>query len=193
MSRFFDVAYEGRPTWDIGRPQSAIVRLAEEDRIVGSVLDLGCGTGEHALYLAERGHEVVGIDLAPRAVDRARAKARERGLPVTFLVWDALRADQLGRAFDTALDVGLFHSLAEEDRARYARSLRGALAPDGRAFVLCWSDRNPWGFGPRRISRSELRGAFAGPFEIEAIVEEALESLLEQGPAHAWLAHLVRA
>ena len=192
-SRFFDVAYEGRPTWDIGRPQGAVVRLAERGRIVGSVLDLGCGTGEHALYLAERGHEVLGIDLAPGAIDRARAKARERGLAVTFLVWDALRADELGRAFDTALDVGLFHSLAEGDRAPYARSLHGALAPGGRAFVLCWSDRNPWGFGPLRISRRELRETFAGPFEIRTIAEEALESLLPDAPVRAWLAHLVRA
>lgn len=108
-------------------------------------------------------------------------------------MWDALRADELGRAFDTALDVGLFHSLADEDRARCARSLHGALAPGGRAFVLCWSDRNPWGFGPRRISRRELRETFAGPFASETIAEEVLESLLPDGPARAWLAHLVRA
>jgi SAM-dependent methyltransferase len=189
---FFDVAYEGRPTWDIGRPQGAVVRLAEGGRVAGSVLDVGCGTGEHALYLAGRGHEVLGIDLAPRAIDRARAKARERGLPVTFLVWDALRAHELGRVFDTALDVGLFHSLPEGDRMPYARALHAALAPGGRAFVLCWSDRNPWGFGPRRISRRELRETFAGVFEIEAIVEEALESLLPDGPVRAWLADLRR-
>ena len=189
---FFDVAYEGRPPWDLGRPQAAIVRLAEEGEIAGSVLDVGCGTGEHALYLAERGHEVLGIDLAPRAVELARAKARERGLDVPFLVWNALELDLLGRRCDTALDVGLFHTLTDEERPRYARSLLAALAPDGRAFILCWSERNPPGFGPRRVSRIELRTAFAEAFRVEAIRGAELETTLEGGPAHAWLARLTR-
>lgn len=189
---FFDVAYEGRPPWDLGRPQAAVVRLAEQGEIAGSVLDVGCGTGEHALYLAARGHELLGIDLAPRAVERARAKARERGLDVPFLVWDALELDQLWRRFDTALDVGLFHTLADEERSRYARSLHAALAPGGRAFVLCWSERNPPGFGPRRVSRIELRTSFAEAFRVEAIRGAELETALEGGPAHAWLARLTR-
>lgn len=191
MSSFFDTAYEGRPPWDLGRPQPAVVELAPE--IVGSVLDLGCGTGEHALYLAERGHEVLGIDLAPRAIEIARAKARERNLGARFLVWDALRAHELGRAFDTALDVGLFHTLRDDERDRYARSLRDALAPGGRAFILCWSDRNPPGFGPRRVTRIELRSTFtAAGLRVEAIRPARLESGLEVGAVHAWLARLRR-
>lgn len=193
MSDFFDTAYEGRPPWDLGRPQRAVVELAEAGEIVGSVLDLGCGTGEHALYLAERGHEVVGIDLAPRAIALARAKARDRGLPVTFLVRDALRAHELGRTFETALDVGLFHTLTDEERPVYARSLHAALPRGGRAFVLCWSERNPPGFGPRRITRIELRTAFAqAGFRVESIRAAELETALEGGPVHAWLARLRR-
>lgn len=191
MSSFFDTAYEGCPPWDLGRPQPAVVELAPE--IVGSVLDLGCGTGEHALYLAERGHEVLGIDLAPRAIEIARAKARERNLEARFLVWDALRAHELGRAFDTALDVGLFHTLRDEERERYARSLRDALPPGGRAFILCWSERNPPGLGPRRVTRIELRSTFtAAGLRVEAIRPARLESRLEIGMAHAWLARLRR-
>lgn len=189
---FFDVAYEGRPPWDLGRPQAAVVRLAEQGEIAGSVLDVGCGTGEHVLSLAELGHEVLGIDLAPRAVELARSKARERGLDVPFLVWDALELDRLGRRFDTALDVGLFHTLTDEQRPRYVHSLHAALKPGGRAFVLSWSERNPPGFGPRRVSRIELRTAFAEAFRVEAIRSAELETALEGGPAHAWLARLAR-
>src|SRR5688500_7033616 len=105
----FDTAYEGTPPWEIGRPQEAFVRLAEAGEIAGAVLDVGCGTGENALMLAQRGHEVWGVDTAATAIHRAREKADERGLTVTFRVADALHLDQLRRSFDTVIDSGLFH------------------------------------------------------------------------------------
>src|SRR5258708_19641201 len=65
--RGFDAAYTGLPPWDIGRPQQAYVELVQTGKIHGSVLDVGCGTGEHALYLAQHGHEAWGIDAGVRA------------------------------------------------------------------------------------------------------------------------------
>ena len=56
--------------------------------------------------------------------------------------------------------MGLFHTLADNDRPRFAASLAAAVRPGGRAAVLCWSDRNAFGVGPRRVTRRELRGAF---------------------------------
>jgi 2-polyprenyl-3-methyl-5-hydroxy-6-metoxy-1,4-benzoquinol methylase len=76
----------GAPPWDIGRPQASLVRLAEAGEIAGSVLDVGCGTGENALYLATRGHEVLGVDAAPVAIERATTKARDRGIEAEFIV-----------------------------------------------------------------------------------------------------------
>jgi SAM-dependent methyltransferase len=188
---FFQTAYEGTPAWDLGRPQPVVVALEQAGEIVGSVLDVGCGTGEHALYLAERGHDVVGIDLAPRAIQLARAKAHDRGLELDLRVGDALRLHELGRTFDTALDVGLFHTLGDDDRPRYARSLHAALAPSGRAFVLCWSERNPWGYGPRRVTQMEILGTFEVGWAVR-IEEAVLETRLEPGAVHAWLARLER-
>ena len=188
---FFETAYEGSPPWDIGRPQGAVIRLAERGEIAGSVVDLGCGTGEHSLYLSDRGHEVVGIDLADRAIELARAKARKRGLDARFVVWDALRADELGQAFDTALDVGLFHTLSDPERPVYAEHVRGALREGGTLFLLCWSERNPWGYGPRRVTQMELLGTFERGWDA-AIEGASLESRLEGGPVHAWLARLRR-
>lgn len=190
---FFDTAYGGSPPWDIGRPQRAVVGLAEEGEIVGSVLDVGCGTGEHALYLAERGHEVLGIDSAERAVELARAKAVERGSDADFRVWDALRAHELGRAFDTVIDIGMFHTLADEERLVYAEALRRTLVPDGRCFLLCWSERNPWGRGPRRVTQMELLGTFERGWAVRSIEPSVLETKLGGGSVHAWLARLTRA
>ena len=70
----FESAYLGTPPWDIGRSQPAIMRLAETGQIIGLVLDVGCGTGENVLYLAEHGFLAAGIDGAPTAIKKARAK-----------------------------------------------------------------------------------------------------------------------
>jgi len=78
--------------WDIGSPQPTFVRLADEGRLTGRLLDAGCGTGENALLAASRGADVTGIDLAPTAIARARAKASERGLTARFEIADALDA-----------------------------------------------------------------------------------------------------
>jgi 2-polyprenyl-3-methyl-5-hydroxy-6-metoxy-1,4-benzoquinol methylase len=196
---WFDTAYAdgGTPTWDLGRPQAAVLRLFDAGAFGppgAAVLDAGCGTGEHALLLAGHGHRVVGVDLAADAIGRAAAKATARGLAAEFLVHDALELASLGRTFDVALDVGLFHTLADEDRPRYAASLAAAIRPGGRAFVLCWSDRNPFGYGPRRIKRREIRNTFraSAGWRVEGIVAETLETRLAAGSVAAWLARLSR-
>ena len=84
----FETAYTGQAPWDIGRPQQAFLAVA--DRITGSVLDAGCGTGDNALFFGRRGHKVTGIDFLEEPIIRARRKASERGLTATFLVMDAL-------------------------------------------------------------------------------------------------------
>src|SRR6266571_1053785 len=87
----FEAVYAGRPPWGIGRPQPAFVGLADAGALEGRVLDVGCGTGEHALMAAGLGLQATGIDAAPAAIAIAEGKARDRGLPARFLVWDALR------------------------------------------------------------------------------------------------------
>ena len=195
----WDTAYEGTPTWDIGRPQEAVVRLLERGAFAGAILDAGTGTGAHALLLAAHGHRVVGVDIAPRAIEKAAAAAADLGIPPRFLVRDALTLDGpggegLGGPFDTALDVGLFHALQPDERRRYARSLAAVVRPGGRAIVIAWSARNPFGYGPQRITRTMLRCSFvaADGWRIEAIEPEVLETRLPVGRVHAWMATVRR-
>src|SRR6188472_1548167 len=85
----FDTMYvAGRPPWDIGRPQSAFRELAERGGLVGRVLDVGCGTGEHALLAAATGLDATGVDASSTAVSLAARKADERSLSVRFITWN---------------------------------------------------------------------------------------------------------
>lgn len=183
----FDEMYRtGSPPWDIGRPQTEVVRLLDEGRIVAPLVDVGCGTGESALAAAARGIEAVGVDAAPTAIERARAKAIERGLSVRFELADALHLETLGRTFATALDVGLFHVFDDPERVEYTKSLAGILRPGAHAFVLCFSDAEPdWG-GPRRVREEEIPGAFEKWFEVLEVRRAKFDTVRAEGAAEAW-------
>lgn len=183
----FDEIYAtGTPPWDIGRPQPAFERLAKAGGLVGRVLDVGCGTGEHALLAASLGHEAVGVDLSPRAVELAKQKAADRGLDVRFLVWDALRLSELGEQFDTVLDCGLFHVFDDDDRAHFVRSLAAVTAAGGRYHMLCFSDRQPGDWGPRRVTREEIGTAFASGWAVESIEPTVIDITIDPAGALAW-------
>ena len=191
--RQFEASYrEGRAPWDIGRPQPELVRLAEEGEIVGDVLDVGCGTGENALYLASLGRRVLGIDLAPTAIERAKAKAAERRVAAAFLVADALELARLRRRFETVIDCGCFHALEPERRRDYASSLCEVLSPGGTLHLLCFSDEEPPGPGPHRIAQHELGDAFRGIFALTRIRPGAFAVTVPGWTPRAWVATLVR-
>jgi len=192
----WDSAYEAgsRAPWDIGRAQPAFVRLADGGLLSGRVLDAGCGSGEHALLAAARGADVMGVDVSPRAIERARRKAGERGLSVRFEVADALGLGELGLTFDTVIDSGLFHVFDDADRARYVTSLASVLPPGGTCYLMCFSDRQPGSLGPRRVRQEELRAAFSDGWAVTSIVAEAFEVNPGLGTptAQAWLATIRR-
>jgi SAM-dependent methyltransferase len=156
----FESAYAGQAPWDIGKPQKALIDVA--DQITGSILDAGCGTGENALFFAKLGHKVTGIDFLAEPINRAKQKATERGLTVTFLVMDALGLKDLPEVFDTVIDSGLFDVFNDSDRRRYVEGLATVVKPGGRLFLLCFSDAEPGSQGPRRVSRKEIEDAFHG-------------------------------
>jgi SAM-dependent methyltransferase len=163
----FESLYAGQPRWEIGRPQRALLDVA--DRITGSVLDAGCGTGENALFFASRGQTVTGIDFLAEPITLAKQKAAERGLTVTFLVMDALALKKLPEVFDNAIDSGLFHVFSDENRRRYVDGLASVLKPGGRLFPLCFSDAEPGDQGPRPVSRKEIEDAFTQGWVVESV------------------------
>jgi SAM-dependent methyltransferase len=199
----FDAAYTGTPAWETGRPQPAFVELAESGAFRGRVLDVGCGTGEHALLAASLGLPAVGIYTSPKAIAIAQRKADECGSLAKFAVHDALDLgtfdlgggldlDGRGDRFETVIDSALFHIFSDDDRARYAASLCQVVPPGGRLFLLCFSDRQPAGFGPRRVSQDEIRATFADGWHVDTIDPVILEVTMRPEGIQAWLAALTR-
>lgn len=185
----FDQSSSGISPWDIDGPQPGIIRLAQSGKIVGTVLDVGCGTGENALYLSSLGHEVTAIDTAQEAIDKARRKSLERRLRVNFRLVDALALPCLGLTFDTVIDSGLFHVFSDEERVEYANNLWAVLMPGGRYFMLCMSERETRE-GPRRVTQAEIRDTFRNGWTITDIQETRVDTLIHEGGAWAWLASI---
>jgi SAM-dependent methyltransferase len=191
----WDDSYAGaRPPWDIGRPQPAFVRLAEAGVLIGEVLDAGCGTGEHTILAARHSAKALGIDVSGRAIEIARHKAAARGAHAGFEVLDALRVDTLGEAFDTVIDSGLFHVFDDTGRCRYVAAVQGVLRPGGHLHLMCFSDRQPGDWGPRRVTEDELRAAFESGWRIDSLTRDRFEINpgLDSPIAEAWLADIVR-
>ncbi len=191
--------YQGQAPWDTGRAQPSIIKLAETGQIRGSVLDVGCGTGENLLYLATRGHEAWGLDFVPVAIERAKAKAAQRGIEATFIVGNALELKKLGRPFDTVIDCGLFHTFADEERPVFVKGLGDVLRPGGLLYILCFSDEEPGTEGPRRISEQEIQDAFHDGWKVQRIEPIRFEAIpppngpkFSPGGPKAWLATIER-
>jgi cyclopropane fatty-acyl-phospholipid synthase-like methyltransferase len=188
--RTFEEIYRGVPPWEIDGPQSEIVRLAENGELESPVLDVGCGTGENALYLAGRGFKVSGVDFVSGAIEKALQKAKERSLAATFLVLDALKLQELQSRFNTVIDSGFFHALPDKKRPVFVRSLVSVLDSGGTYFMMCFSEHEPGSWGPRRLTQAEIRESFRQGWFINYIQEAKFDTNLGSRKCNAWLSSI---
>ena len=189
----FDSSYKGTPPWDIGKPQPQFVDLAKAGEIEGSVLDVGCGTGENALFLAGLGHEVWGVDFSAVAIRKAEAKSNERGVKVNFLHHNALELQSLNHKFDSAIDSGLFHVFDDDERPLFKKSLASAIRTEGTYHMMCMSEKEPadWG-GPRRVTQREIRDTFRTGWKVNYIREARFETNMHDIGGMAWISSITR-
>lgn len=125
--------------WDIGEPQPALLELEQSGQIRSEVLDAGCCLGNNALFLAECGYRVLGLDIAPTAIEQAQARAQARGLDVEFVA-DATALEGYEGRFATVVDCGLYHGLTEQQRAAYLTAVHHACQSAARLHMVYISD-----------------------------------------------------
>jgi 2-polyprenyl-3-methyl-5-hydroxy-6-metoxy-1,4-benzoquinol methylase len=212
----FEAIYAGRsalgarPPWDIGAAQPVLADALADGRLVGEVLDVGCGTGEHALLCAAAGHLCTGVDISASALDVARAKAAERGLAVEWITGDAVRLPGLQNRFDTVVDCGFLDSCPAELRPTYAAALHRACRPGAtillleldaaaaaevrKGFAACGIAAAPLARMPE-LTAGDLRRTFADGWRVESV--EPSSMLVRSGPERtarlsAWFAQVRR-
>jgi methyl halide transferase len=152
--------------WDTGTPDPMLVEFVEAHTVApGRALEVGCGTGTNAIYLAQHGFDVVGVDVSPAAVDKARDKARGR---CRFETIDFLSEVAPGGPFQFVFDRGCFHTFDEDhERARFAQNVAAALVDGGTWLSLIGSTEGPpRDVGPPRRSAREVITAIEPTLEI---------------------------
>ncbi len=173
MLERWDKAYQGggKPGWDTGRPSGELKKLIEEGLLKpGRVVDLGCGAGTNAIYLASKGFEVTGIDVAPTGLNQAQERAQKAGVQVRWLLADVLAPPDL-EPFDLIFDRGCYHHLRRINPAGYVETLRRYTRPGSRALILAGNANEKPHWGPPRVKEEELRGDFNKLFEFERLRE----------------------
>ncbi|MHC4172315.1 MAG: class I SAM-dependent methyltransferase [Planctomycetota bacterium] len=177
-----DLPLEDIP-WVLEIPPDALTQLVESGKVKPcKSIDLGCGTGNYAIYLASAGFDVTGIDISPTAIRIAEENARNKGVKCNFLVADVLgELDEVKKAFDFVYDWGLLHHIFPADRGKYVENVHKILNTGGKYLSVCFSEKEPQfgGSGKYRdtslgtvlyfSSEDELRDLFKPYFKIKEL------------------------
>jgi len=177
--------------WNIETPPDALVGLVESGKVRPSkAVDLGCGAGNYAIYLAGMGFDVTAFDIAESAIRIAKENARKRGVKCDFIVADVLDdRDEFNEAFDFAYDWELLHHIYPEDRKRYVKNVHKMLKASGKYLSVCFSEKDPHFGGSGKYRTTQLGTVlyFSSEDELRTLLEpyfviEELKTINISGP-----------
>ncbi|ATA27778.1 methyltransferase [Mycobacterium lepraemurium] len=153
----------------------------------GKALEIGCGTGDCAVYLAQHGWNVTAVDFVAKPLERARAKAGAAGPVVDFVQADVTRLGQagIGTGFELIVDNGCLHNMSDADRDAYVREVTGVAAPQARLLIVAFV---PGGrFGVRGVEDAEMQRRFTTDWTLLAAGPERELDGAEKTPARYYL------
>ena len=193
---FFNLWYRfGKPPWIIDQAQPALIEAVKKGEVRGpTVLDVGCGDGNNAIYLVSKGFDVTGIDVSANAIKMAKQNARKAKVNVKFMTLDALKIGTLDKKFNTIIDFGLFHNLKGESK-RYVRALSEVSASKGQLLMLCFSDKAgkyevyPHSY-PKPMSQDEIRASFKDGWKIKWFRLGVVKAPKKYGNYSSWLTNM---
>lgn len=180
---------QGEIPWDTDQPDPHLVDIVRSGAIApGRVLEVGSGTGTNVLWLAREGFDVTGVDVSPRAVEMARAKAAGAPGRYEFLTLDFLTGEVPSASFDFVFDRGCFHVFDEaSDRARFAERVAAALRPGGQWLSIIGSTEGPpRDHGPPRRSARDIADAIEPALEIVSLRTSQFHAVAPSA-ARAWV------
>ena len=186
--RFSHLYETGEAPWELGRPDKYLIKWVRDHPISPcKALDLGCGTGFNAIWLAEQGFEVTGVDFSPPAIDAANGNARSANADIRFMVLDFLTQTAGEADFMFLFDRGCFHSFDDpKQRAAFAENAHGHMAENGLWLsFLGNADAPPRDEGPPMRSATDIARAVEPWFEILSLTTAFFDSVRET-PARSW-------
>jgi len=186
----FEQSYKsGDAPWDIGKPDFNLIQTVTATPIKAcKALEIGCGTGDNAIWLSQQNFQVVGIDASQTAIKKAQEKALKANAPCTFFMGDVVTSRIEGAPFGFAFDRGCFHTLdSDKERRRFVKNVHAHLGESGLWLSLLGNaDEQREGPGPPRRTAMDIVKAVEPCFEILSLVSGTLESN-RLDTARAWV------
>lgn len=185
----WNMHYEsGRPPWETGQPSSELARVIAEQKIQPCrVIELGCGTGFNAVWLAQQGFDVTAVDFNELAIERARQRAIDKGVTVRFEQADVLNLSEGYEPFPFFFDRGCYHAVRRIDVHGYMSSLKRVTTPGAIGLLLTGNAKEPHEPGPPVVSEAELHAELEPAFQIVRLREFRFDATEDEGtPPLAW-------
>lgn len=192
--RNWDERYRsGQTPWDTGNPSVELTRVLDEKLVPPCrALELGCGTGTNAIFLAQRGFHVTAADSSSVALDRARHRATEKRVRVNFVLSDVCRLPCPQTPFDFVFDRGCYHCVRETNLEGFLSMLARVTAPGSKFLVLAGNKKERTEVGPPRVSEDEMRSELGPLFDVDFIREFRFTDPGDTAGPLAWSCLLTR-
>lgn len=184
----WDASYrEGTPSWETGEPAAELIRLVREKTIRPCrTLELGCGTGANAIYLAKSGFEMTAVDSSPTALERARVRAEREDALLRLVFADAFEFGQTAGQFDLVFDIGLYHFIRHTDLERYLDLLWRTTRPGSHYLTIAARKTDSLPGSPPPVPQKQMHRELGRLFEVVEVRECRLEGVSVKAGYPAW-------